>query len=369
VIEQGGDEPAALGGQNGITRMFADSGLGLPPTERTFQLRHAGRDMLKTFSTAGESREIDVDAVTTTTGTIWVDLLNPTDDEISWTENYFNVRIPSRDALSAIELSSRLIKEGKDLYLSTPIIGTSTIERADFSPAGFIVATHTLVTIRFEALAAFDLVAKRLEHDDTIRSGMGVFIGLLEAIVDRGADVLEHLAAAVDEISRAVFRGNLRGSVSSPDSEFTLTRALSKVGALADRSSKARDVLLGVGRMATFTLDMCRDQLSDGFHDQLHAVSKDISSLSDYESHLSDKAQFLLDAVLGFITIEQNNIFKVLTIASVVGVPPTLMAGIWGMNFKIMPELNWSYGYPFAWAVILATGIIPLVWFRKRGWF
>lgn len=121
--------------------------------------------------------------------------------------------------------------------------------------------------------------------------------------------------------------------------------------------------------MATFTLDMCHDQLPDGFHDQLHAASKDISSLSDCESHLSDKAQFLLDAVLGFITIEQNDIFKVLTIASVVGVPPTLMAGIWGMNFKFMPELGWTFGYPFAWAVILASGVVPLVWFWRRGWF
>ena len=192
---------------------------------------------------------------------------------------------------------------------------------------------------------------------------------LLEAMVDRGADALEHLATAVDHVSRSVFKGNVRGSTYSRKANFTLRLALSKVGRLGDRSSKARDVLLGVGRMASFTLDVCHDMLSDEFRDQLHAVTKDVASLSDYEAHLSDKTQFLLDAVLGFITIEQNDIFKVLTIASVVGVPPTLMAGIWGMNFKFMPELGWTWGYPFAWAVIALSAILPLLWFWRRGWF
>ncbi len=325
--------------------------------------------VLKIHTIHGESCNVGLDNPTSLPDVIWVDLLEPTIEEIEWIESKANVRIPTRDALSEIELSSRLIREGKELYLSTPIIGTSAIERADLSPAGFIVTPELLITVRFETLPVFDAVAERVAHDASLRNSMGIFIALLEAIVDRGADVLEHLAAAVDRVSKAVFRGDLRGSGSSSQSEFTLRGALSKIGALTDRSSKARDVLLGVGRMATFTLDMCHDQLSNEFHDQLHAVSKDISSLSDYENHLSDKSQFLLDAVLGFITIEQNDIFKVLTIASVVGVPPTLMAGIWGMNFKIMPELNWTYGYPMAWLVILASAIIPLLWFRRKGWF
>jgi len=150
---------------------------------------------------------------------------------------------------------------------------------------------------------------------------------------------------------------------------MTLRRALAEIGVLADRSSKVRDVLLGMGRLATFTLDMCGDTVPADFRSQLHAVSKDVGSLSDYETHLSDKTQFLLDAVLGFITIEQNDIFKVLTIASVVGVPPTLLAGIWGMNFKYMPELGWSWGYPLAVFVIVMSGVIPLFWFWRKGWF
>jgi magnesium transporter len=249
------------------------------------------------------------------------------------------------------------------------VIGHSTLEHAELSPAGFILGREILVTVRYEELPTFDAVAARVVKEDKPESAMDVFIALLEAIVDRGADKLEHLAGAVDEVSRSVFRGNLRGSASRRSTDLTLREALSKVGKLADRSSKARDVLLGVGRMAAFTLDMAHDILSDEYRGQLHAVTKDVASLSDYETHLSDKMQFLLDAVLGFITIEQNDIFKVLTIASVVGVPPTLMAGIWGMNFKFMPELGWTWGYPFAWVVIIMSAAAPLLWFWKRGWF
>jgi len=325
--------------------------------------------LLTLISDGGAATPIKVAEAGAPDRVIWVDMLNPSSDEVNWTEQNFGVRVPSRDELSEIELSSRLAVEGKTIYLSSPVIGKATIEQADLTPAGFVITSQVLVTIRFETLPTFDIVAERLKHDEFMNSGMAVFVALMEAVVDRGADVLEHLAAEVEQVSRAIFRGNVRGFASSRTSDFTLRHALSRLGTLADRSSKARDVLLGVGRMASFTLDMCRGQLPEGFHDQLHAVSKDISSLSDYESHLSDKVQFLLDAVLGFITIEQNDIFKVLTIASVVGVPPTLMAGIWGMNFKFMPELNWTFGYPLALTVIVASGVIPLIWFWRRGWF
>jgi len=110
-------------------------------------------------------------------------------------------------------------------------------------------------------------------------------------------------------------------------------------------------------------LSLRHDWIVPEFESRLGAVCKDIASLNDYEAHLSTKVQFLLDAVLGFITIEQNDLFKVLTIVSVVGIPPTLMAGIYGMNFKFMPELNWAWGYPFGLAIIALSALIPVVWF------
>ena len=132
---------------------------------------------------------------------------------------------------------------------------------------------------------------------------------------------------------------------------------------------QARDVFLGIGRIAPFVLGLRHEWIVPEFENRLNSVCKDVASLNDYEVHLSTKVQFLLDAVLGFITIEQNDLFQVLTIVSVVGIPPTLMAGIYGMNFKFMPELNWAWGYPFGLAIIALSALIPLVWFKWRGWF
>ena len=131
----------------------------------------------------------------------------------------------------------------------------------------------------------------------------------------------------------------------------------------------ARDALLGVGRVAPFVLSLQESWITPAIQVKLEAVNKDILSLNEYEDKLSNKIQFLLDAILGFISIQQNDIFKVLTIVSVVGIPPTLVAGIYGMNFKYMPELDWVAGYPFGLALIVLSAVIPLAWFKWRGWF
>ena len=148
-----------------------------------------------------------------------------------------------------------------------------------------------------------------------------------------------------------------------------LRGTLTRVGSIGDRVSQGRDVLLGLGRVASFTADLGADWIDKEFRVRLGAVVKDVASLTEYEAHLSGKVQLLLDAVLGYITIEQNDLFKILTIASVVGIPPTLLAGVWGMNFKSMPELAAPEGYPLAIAAIALSAVIPLVWFKVRRWF
>ncbi|WP_159011015.1 magnesium transporter CorA family protein [Bradyrhizobium sp. S69] len=299
---------------------------------------------------------------------IWIDLLNPTPDEVRFVEAGVKIRVPTEAALSEIEASSRLRLDHHVLYLSSPVVTLDASGEAHLTPVGFVITATVLVTVRFFTSPAFDSVAARIDGDDSLKNGMCVFTSLLEAVVDRGADVLEHLGATADELARSVFKGGLKQSKGPVRSTRKLREALANVGVLADRLAKARDVLLGAGRVASYADDVGREWITASSRIRLEAVSKDVVSLSDYESRLSDKIQLLLDAVLGFINIEQNDLFKILTIVSVVGIPPTLLAGIWGMNFKNMPELNWEWGYALAWIAIIASGLLPLLWFKLRGW-
>jgi magnesium transporter len=300
---------------------------------------------------------------------IWIDLLDPTDEEKGFVESRTHIQVPTMQALSEIEASSRLQVSRGVIYLSTPILARSDTPEAFLSPVGFILSPTVLVTVRFARLSSFDQVAEQIHHDPSLATNVGVFTALLEAIVDRGADVLEELRGELDQISRKVFRGNPAHRSHTVRSTDALRMTLSAVGAIGERVSQARDVLLGVGRIASFARDIGEEWLTPEFRVRLRAVLKDVASLNEYEAHLSGKVQFLLDAVLGYITIEQNDLFKVLTIASVVGIPPTLIAGLYGMNFKFMPELEWAWGYPFGLALILVSAIIPLIWFKWRGWF
>jgi magnesium transporter len=300
---------------------------------------------------------------------IWIDLLDPTDEEKGFVESRTRIHVPTMQALSEIEASSRLQVNRGVIYLSTPILARSDTPEAFLSPVGFILSPAVLVTVRFAKLSSFDQVAEQIHHDPSLATNVGVFIALLEAIVDRGADVLEELRSELDQISRKVFRGNPAHRSHTVRSTDALRKTLSAVGAIGERVSQARDVLLGVGRIASFARDIGEEWITPEFKVRLKAVLKDVASLNEYEAHLSGKVQFLLDAVLGYITIEQNDLFKVLTIASVVGIPPTLIAGLYGMNFKFMPELDWTWGYPFGLALILASALIPLIWFKWRGWF
>jgi magnesium transporter len=300
---------------------------------------------------------------------IWIDLVNPTDDEKAFVEKRTRMRIPTVDALSEIESSSRQRLDHAVIYLSTPVVARGDTAEAFLTPAGFVLTKSLLVTVRFEKLTTFDQVAERIRSDETLRSAFGVFTALLEALVDRGADVLERLGADLDLISRSVFRANPREMQRSMRSTRRLRRTLTSVGVIGERLSLARDALLGLGRIPPFVQGVCHDWTDQDVETRLGAIARDITSLNDFEGHLSNKVQFLLDAILGFITIEQNDLFKILTIVSVAGIPPVLIAGIYGMNFKVMPELNWTWGYPAALVAIVISAVLPVLWFKWRGWF
>jgi len=300
---------------------------------------------------------------------IWLDLLNPTEDEKAFVEQRTGLRVPTLEQLSEIESSSRLIVDHDVIYLSTTLVAQGDSDDYAASPAGFILSRGVLVTVRFADISTFKAVAERVRADETLRSSAGIFTALMEALVDRGADVLERLAAQLTKTSKWVFRGNLNKKRGTMRANEMLRIALRDIGTIGDRLSLTRDVFLGLDRIVPFVLALKYDWIVGEFGTRLEAVGKDVTSLNAFQEHLANKVQFLLDAVLGFITIAQNDLFKILTIVSVVGIPPTVVAGIYGMNFKFMPELNWTFGYPFGIAMILLSTIIPLIWFKWRGWF
>lgn len=298
---------------------------------------------------------------------VWIDLLKPTQAEIDFVERNTGWSVPSIEELSEIETSSRLRSKEGTLLLSAPLIHRVDARDPRSTPVGFVLGQQRLVTVRFEPLTAFDTFTKTASGN-----AAETFAGLLEAIIDRVADVLEHIAADLDALSHRLFRsgpidGNQRRRAGREAAD--LRAILRRVGANGDLVSKLRDSLLGLGRIVPYVAGLAGDWLPHEVDARLTTMRHDLSSLADYNAHLVNKVQLLLDATLGLINIEQNDIIKVLTVVSVVGVPPTLIAGIYGMNFKIIPELTWNFGYAYGLGVIALSAIIPLVWLRLRGWF
>jgi magnesium transporter len=201
--------------------------------------------------------------------------------------------------------------------------------------------------------------------------GAGALISLMEVIIDHCADTLEGAAGDLDQLSEKIFgaRKKVAPRHGPREDGERLSAIMRKIGVHGDLTSKVEDVLLGTARMLPYIATNAAPYLEAEKRAKLKSLQRDVSSLNDYETYLTDKIQFLLDATLGLTKIEQNNIFRILTIVSVVGIPPTFFASIWGMNFKNIPEYDWAYGYEFGLSVIFLSAIIPIVWFKWRGWW
>ncbi len=299
---------------------------------------------------------------------IWVDLLNPTEDEIGYVNRSWNLRVPSRGALEEIETSSRLRFVDGVLYLSMPLGLHATSENEPPTPVGFVLSKSVLVTIRYAPMHSVDHVVKRIEREGDIRTSSAAFLALVEEMVDVGADTLERLAGDLRGISHDAF--HVRGIKGSSRRLSQMLRdTLIKIGTIGETLSQIQESLVGLQRIVDFTCDVAHEWLEQSSQQRLRTVRSDLSSLAEFEGHLSNKVQFLLDAVLGFINTDQNDMFKVLTIASVVGIPPTLIASMYGMNFHDMPELGWHWGYAYGLSLIALSTLIPILWFKRRGWW
>lgn len=306
---------------------------------------------------------------------VWLDLVEPTAAEETAVEHALGFDIPTRGELAEIEASSRLYQAEGAAFMTANLIRRGDDDRPESSPVTFIIKGNQLVTIRYHHPQAFPVYVKQaMKPQTTSMSGWSVLISLVEAVVDRAADHLERVGAIVDETSKKVFdtsfiRPDKRSRRRKPKN---LEELLGKVGEEGDFTSKMRESLLSLGRMAAF-MQAVIDQMKvtkdvKENKARVKIIQRDIISLSDHAGFLNGKISFLLDAVLGMISIEQNGIIKIFSIASVVFLPPTLVASLYGMNFKAMPELDWQLGYPFALVLMVLSAVIPVYYFRQKGW-
>jgi len=302
--------------------------------------------------------------------TLWVDLFNPTNEEIAKACGDYQLDIPPRAQLEEIEFSSRLQYEDGVFTISVPVTPHNKNGEEDVTtPLGFVLTKDMLVTVRFTHLHTMDAIIKRVERRE--RSASDIFLVIIEAMIDYSADRLEELRSEALKISQRIFHKDMQEWQRRKVSKINtmLRDTLVEIGDMGERLSHIRDTMLVLQRAVPFVTEHGDGWMEAQVKARLKMAGADVQSLNDYEIHLTDKLQFLLDADLGFINTEQNDLFKIMTIWSVAGIPPVLFAGIWGMNFHFMPELSWHYGYPMAIGTIVLATVLPLVWFKFRGWW
>jgi magnesium transporter len=289
---------------------------------------------------------------------VWIDLLRPSREEELAVEAALGLQLPTVEEMQALEPSSRLYQEDGGTFMTATLIARSHQDSPFATPVTFVVAKGVLVTLRYEDLRAFSVFAERAPEAH-VGSGADVLLGLMEAIIERLARTLDDMGDKVELASTAIFTrpkaGNFRPlltDLSQAQSVTSLTRN--------SLSSLART--LGFAALAT---EISNDP---GCRAHLETQQHDVQSLTEHAGYQSSHIAFLLDAALGLINIEQNGIIKFFSVVAVVFMPPTLVASIYGMNFDVMPELHWIAGYPMALAIMLVAAVLPVVWFKRRGW-
>ena len=296
---------------------------------------------------------------------IWVDMLYPTKEEERFVENLLSIETPTREEMLEIEVSSRLYVENSAIFTTATLVTHFEKENPETHSVSFIFKDKTLITLRYSEPKAFNLFINRCQRSqaEAIKSGVDVFVGITEAIIDRLADALEMIGRELDNTSTKVFQKNTELANQSS----SLQDLLKKIGRNGDLNGKLRESLLSLSRVIGYLLLVGVKHEQDHIED-LETYSKDITALNEYTNYISSRINLLLDATLGMINIEQNAIIKIFSVAAVVFLPPTLIASIYGMNFKVMPELEWVLGYPFAVFLMILFAILPYLFFKKKGW-
>ncbi|RVI74250.1 magnesium transporter, partial [Sinorhizobium meliloti] len=294
---------------------------------------------------------------------IWFDLFNPSSEETRLVEERLGIAIPTRDEMQEIELSDRLYQEDGAEFMTMTATAKLDSDYPAKVPVTFILKGATLVTVRHAEPKPFQVYANRIMKPNgaACETGELVMLGLLEAMIDRTADALERAGNDVDQISREVFR---KSNASATKKTRDLQSLIEQIGQKGDLLTVIRESLVSIGRLVAYHVAIegsTPRKAAKESRQRIKLVQRDAASLGDHALFLSNKINFLLDATLGLINLEQNQIIKIFSVAAVVFLPPTLVASIYGMNFEVMPELTWRFGYPYALILMIASALLPYV--------
>jgi len=297
---------------------------------------------------------------------VWIDLLNPSYPEDKHVAALVGIEIPTREEMQEIEISSRLYFENGARFMTATLICQADTQLPKVTPVTFILVGQRLVTVRYDEPRPFDIVRHKLAKACPPNvSGQTVLLDLLDAIIDRAADILERVGTEVDRVSYDIFSRKLSPSARSRRYPVILQT----IGRKGDLSSKVRESLVSIMRLVLFLAnDEEGMRWPKEMRAQLKTMQRDVQSLLDHTTFLTNNITFLLDGMVGVVSIEQNDIIKIFSVAAVIFMPPTLVASIYGMNFKFMPELDWSFGYPFALFLMISAAVLPFVYFKWRKW-
>jgi len=301
-------------------------------------------------------------------GAIWIDLLDPSPQETRAVESALGIELPTRKEVQEIEVSSRLYVENQTVFMTATVMVQADTPHPETTPVTFAYQPQRLVTLRFAEPTPFTTFPPKFQRTpEAFATAQKVFIGLVDEIIERVADILESVGSDLNAVSRILFAEASPQPVKKPSVDYTAV--LTRIGHNGERAANARETLVSISRLLAFFAEACPGPVAEPLDEHWRTVSRDVSALSDHATFLSNKVNFFLDATLGHINIEQNSIIKLFSVLAVVFLPPTLIASIYGMNFEYMPELKWPLGYPFSFLLIVLSAILPYLFFKRKGWF
>ncbi|MBC8126007.1 MAG: magnesium transporter CorA family protein [Gloeobacteraceae cyanobacterium ES-bin-144] len=298
---------------------------------------------------------------------VWIDLLRGTPGEVATVEKVLGIALPTREEMREIESTSRLYCEDGARFMTTPLLFSTESDSPELTEVSFVLVRRFLLTIRdVEPLSFRQTAAMFTRRVNTTRDQ--VFVTLIETIIDRQADLLERISKETEELSQRIFTRVPKVK----ESESNLREAIFQLGRSGNLIARERDCIVSLSRLVQYAGHEDFDEAGEGpvspIYPRLKPVMRDLQSLSEFAGFLSSKVNFMLDATLGLINIEQNAIVKIFSVAAVIFLPPTLVASIYGMNFRILPEKDWEYGYPFSLLLMVISVLLPFIFCRKKGW-